>query len=175
MTDAPTQTLETKRLTLRCLTIDDLDALFALYSDADVKKYVYSEAMTVEETRDELEWAIKVYSEQPGFGLWGTIHKETGEFIGRCGLLQWTIEERPEVEVTYMLAKKYWGQGLGNEVAQALMEYGFEQLKLSRLVCCIDKENQASIKVATKTGMTFEKEVDTGEGPELLYSRIRTM
>ncbi|MBC7879419.1 MAG: GNAT family N-acetyltransferase [Anaerolineales bacterium] len=151
--------------------MDDLDALFALYSDADVKKYVYSEAMTHEETKEELEWAIKVYAEQPGFGLWATIYKETGEFIGRCGLLQWTIEERPEVEVTYMLSKKYWGQGLGTEIAQALMQYGFEQLKLPRLICCIDKENQASINVATNLGMIFEKEMDTGEGPELLYSK----
>ena len=155
--------------------MDDLDALYKLYSDADVKKYVYSEAMTYEETKEELEWAIKLYSNQPGFGLWATIYKETGEFIGRCGLLPWTIEEHPEVEVTYMLAKKYWGQGLGTEVAQALIHYGVEQLKLSRLICCIDKEKQASINVARNLGMIFEKEVDTGEGPELLHSKTLTV
>lgn len=155
--------------------MDDLDALFALYSDTDVKKYVYEEAMNFEETKEELEWIIKVYSEQPGFGLWATIYKETSEFIGRCGLLQWTIEELPEVELTYMLSKKYWGQGLGGEVTQALMQYGFEQLNLSRLICCIDKENQASIRVAQKIGMNFEKEVNTGEGPELLYSKTLTV
>jgi [ribosomal protein S5]-alanine N-acetyltransferase len=172
MTNSPTRILETKRLLLRPLTMDDLDALLALYSDTDVKKYVYTEAMTLEETREELEWAIKVYSEQPGFGLWATIHKETGEFIGRCGLLQWTIEDRTEVELTYMLAQKYWGKGLGTEVAQALMEYGIEKLNLSRLICCIDQENQASIRVAENLGMRFEKMVDTGEGPEMLYARL---
>ena len=104
--------------------------------------------MSYEETKEELEWIINVYSNQPGFGLWGTIHRETGEFIGRCGLLQWTIDEHPEVEVTYMLAEKYWGQGLGTEAAQALMQYGFEELKLPRLICCIDAENLASIRVA---------------------------
>jgi [ribosomal protein S5]-alanine N-acetyltransferase len=171
--DSPAQILETKRLLLRVLTMDDLDALFALYSDTDVKKYVYTEAMTLEETREELTWAIKVYKEQPGFGLWATVHKETGDFIGRCGLLQWMIEDRPEVELTYMLAKQYWGLDLGTEVAHALVEYGFEQLKCSRLICCIDRENQASINVAKNLGMTFEKEVDTGEGPELLYSTER--
>ena len=167
--------LESKTLIFRELTLDDLDLLYALYSNPHVKKYVYEESMTYEETMEELEWIIDVYTSQPGFGLWGIIHKETGAFIGRCGLLQWTIDERPEVEVTYMFDEKYWGHGLGTEAAQALMQYGFEELKLPRLVCCIDAENLASIKVAEKLGMTFEKEVDTGEGQELLFARTKTV
>ena len=91
--------------------------------------------------------------------------------IGRCGLLQWTIDTQPEVELTYMLGENYWGLGLGTEVSQSLMQYGFEKLKLPRLICCIDAENLASIKVAKYVGMTFEKEVDTGEGPELLFAK----
>jgi ribosomal-protein-alanine N-acetyltransferase len=170
MTDLQTKVLETKRLILRRLTIDDLDALFALYRDPEVRKYFPEGTLTYEETREELEWIINVYYGQYGFGLWATIHKETGDFIGRCGLLPWVIEQRPEVEVAYMLAKAYWGQGLGTEAAQAILDYGFEQLQLPRLICLIDRENQASIKVAKKIGMTFEKEVDDGKGPALLYS-----
>jgi len=165
--------LETDRLIFRRLTLGDLDELYSLYGNPNVKKYVYEDAMTYEETRDELEWIINVYASQPGFGLWGTILKETNEFVGRCGLLRWTIEERPEVELTYMLAEKYWGRGLGTEAARALMKYGFEELKLPRLICCIDKENLASIRVAENLGLTFEKEVDTGEGPELLFAKAR--
>ena len=163
--------LETKRILLRQLTLGDLDNLYTLYSNENVKKFVYTESMNYEETKEELDWIIDVYTSQPGYGLWATIHKETGDFMGRCGLLQWTIEERPEVELTYMFAEKYWGQGLGTEVAQALMQYGLEKLKLPRLICCIDAENLASIKVAKILGMAFEKEVDTGEGPELLFAR----
>ena len=163
--------LDTNRLIFRPLALDDLDELHTLYGNPNVTRYVYEDAMTYEATRDELEWMIDVYTSQPGFGLWGTVLRQTNEFIGRCGLLQWTIEERLEVELTYMLAEKYWGRGLGTEAAQAFMKYGFEELKLPRLICCIDTENLASIKVAETLGMTFEKEVDTGEGPELLFAK----
>jgi ribosomal-protein-alanine N-acetyltransferase len=170
MTDLQTTILETKRLLLRRLTMDDLDALSTLYRDPEVRKYFPEGTLTYEETKEELEWIINVYYGQYGYGLWATIHKETGEFIGRCGLLPWIIEQRPEVEVAYMLAKAFWGQGLGTEAAQAVLNYGFAQLQLSRLICLIDRENQASIRVAKKIGMTFEKEVDDGKGPALLYS-----
>jgi len=93
----------------------------------------------------------------PELGLWATIYRETDTFTGRCGLLLWAISGQPEVEVAFALSENYWGQGLGTEVAQAIVQYGFETLRLSRLICLIDPENQASIKVATKLGMDFEK------------------
>jgi len=173
MTDLQTKVLETKRLILRRLTIDDLEALFALYRDPEVRKYFPEGTLTYEETKEELEWIINVYYGQYGFGLWATIYKETGELIGRCGLLPWTIEQRPEVEVAYLLAKEYWGQGLGTEAAQAILDYGFEQLQLARLICLIDPENQASVKVARKIGMTLEKEGEIDGEPTLLYSRSK--
>jgi ribosomal-protein-alanine N-acetyltransferase len=171
MTDLQTNILETKRLILRRLTLDDLDALFALYRDPEVRRYFPEGTLTYEETKEELEWIINVYYGQFGFGLWATIHKETGEFIGRCGLLPWTIEQRPEVEVAYLLAKAYWGQGLGTEAAQAILNYGFEQLHVSRLICLIDPANQASVKVARNIGMTLEKEGEIDGEPTLLYSK----
>ena len=129
--------------------------------------------MTYEETREELEWFLNGHPSHPELGLWATIHKSTNQFIGRCGLLPWTINEQAEVEVAYLLDKVYWGQGLATEVAQALVQYGFEQLHLSRLICLIAPENQASCRVAQKIGMTLEKEVDgiAGDGfPTLIYS-----
>jgi ribosomal-protein-alanine N-acetyltransferase len=107
----------------------------------------------------------------PELGLWGTIHKETGQFIGRSGLLPWTIDGKHEVEVAYLLGKQYWGQGLGTEVAQAILDYGFNNLHLSRLICLIDAENLASKKVAEKIGMKFEKAGQDEIGPFLVYSK----
>jgi ribosomal-protein-alanine N-acetyltransferase len=167
------QILETNRLILRRLLPSDLDSLFALYSDPEVRRYFPEGTLTREETKEELEWFLNGHPDHPELGLWATIHKETNQFIGRCGLLPWTIEGRPEVEVAYMLAKEYWRQGLGAEAAQGILEYGFEQLNLSRLICLVDRENQASIKVATKIGMTFEKEGQDDKGPYLLYSRSK--
>lgn len=163
--------LETQRLIFRHLVLSDLDDLFALYSDSEVRRYFPEGALTYEETKDELEWFLNGHPQHPELGLWAAIHKDTQLFIGRCGLLPWTIDGRPEVEVAYLLAKAYWGQGLGTEAARAVLDYGFEHLHLSRLICLIDRENLASIKVATKIGMTFEKEGRDDKGPFLLYSR----
>lgn len=165
--------LETSRLILRHQSPDDLDSLFALYCDPDVSKYIPDAPRNYEEAREELEWHMNGHPKHPELGLWATIHKETNKFIGRCGLLPWTIDGQNEVEVAYLINKANWGQGLGTEAARAILDYGFEKLNLSRLVCLINKENLASIKVAEKIGMTFEKEGKDEMGSFFLYSRIR--
>ncbi len=165
--------IETKRLILRRQVIADLDALWALYCDPEITKYIPDAPKTFEEARLELEWHMNGHPRNPELGLWATIHKETGQFIGRCGLLPFTIDGQEEVEVAYTIARDYWGQGLGTEAAQAIVLYAFEQLKLSRLVCMIVPENQASMKVAGKIGMTFEKAMQDDLGPYLLYSRSK--
>lgn len=165
--------VETKRLILRHFVPKDLNDLFALYCDPNVRNYIPNAPGSYEEARKEMEWYLNGHPEHPELGLWATIHKESNQFIGRCGLLPWTIEGRPEVEVAYMMAKAYWGQGLGTEAAQAVLDYGFKKLQLTRLICLIDQENLASIKVAEKIGMTFEKEGRDEIGPFLLYSRVK--
>jgi ribosomal-protein-alanine N-acetyltransferase len=165
--------LETERLILRHLLPDDLEPLFALYRDPEIRQYFPEGTLSYAETKEELEWFLNGHPAHPELGLWATVYKETGAFIGRCGLLPWTIEQRPEVEVAYLLDKAYWGQGLGSEAAQAIVHYAFEQLHLTRLICMIDPENLASAKVARKIGMTLEKEMIDDKGPFLLYSRSK--
>ena len=162
--------LETNRLILRRLVLNDLDSLFALYCDPDVRKYIPDAPRNYEETRRELLWHMHGHPKRPELGLWATIHKETGRFIGRCGLLPWVIDGQAEVEVAYLIGKAYWGQGLGMEAARAVLAYGFEKLNLSSLICLIEKENLPSIRVAEKIGMKFEKEGQDAIGPFLLYS-----
>ncbi len=162
--------LETDRLILRHQTPADLESLWALYCDPDVRKYIPDAPRTYDEAREELEWHMHGHPRRPELGLWATIHKETGRFIGRCGLLPWTIDQREEVEVAYLLAKAYWGQGLGTEAARAIARYAFDELGLSRLVCLIEPENHASANVARKIGITFEREARDEIGPFLLYA-----
>jgi RimJ/RimL family protein N-acetyltransferase len=162
--------LETQRLLLRHPVMEDLDDLFVLYSDPDVVKYIPDAPRNYEETRKELEWFVNGHPKFPELGLWATVYKETGQFIGRCGLLPWTIDGQPEVEVAFALSKAYWGKGLATEAARAIAQYGFEHLHFSRLICLIDHENKGSIRVATRIGMTFEKEAKDEYGPFLIYS-----
>lgn len=163
--------LETHRLLLRHLEMADLDALFTLYSDPEMRRYFPDGTRSYEETRDELTWFLHGHPKHPKLGLWATIDKKNGRFIGRCGLLPWEIDGRAEVEVAYMIDKAYWGQGLGTEAAQGIMAHGFGTLKLSRLICLIDPGNVASVRVAEKIGMVFEKEGRDQEGPFLLYAK----
>jgi RimJ/RimL family protein N-acetyltransferase len=167
------QILETDRLILRHLERDDLEGLYALYRDPEIRRYFPEGTLSRDETREELEWFLDGHPEHPELGLWATIHKESGEFIGRCGLLPWTIDERPEVEVAYLLAREFWGQGLATEAARAIVGHAFERLEVTRLVCLIDPANLASIRVAERIGMTFEKRLADESGPFLLYSRGR--
>jgi [ribosomal protein S5]-alanine N-acetyltransferase len=120
----PMTILETDRLILRHLLPSDLDSLFALYRDPDVRRHFPDGTLTCEQTKEELEWFLNGHPEHPRLGLWATIHKDTDQFIGRCGLIPWTIGQTLEVEVAYLLDKRYWRQGLGTEAAQALVRYG---------------------------------------------------
>jgi len=162
--------LETKRLLLRRLVLGDLDALFAFYRDPDVIKYIPDAPRSYEETKEELEWFMNGNPKFPELGLWATVSRETGQFIGRCGLLPWTIDGQNEVEVAFALSKEYRGQGLATEAAGALVQYGFQHLQLSRLICLIEPHNKASINVATKIGMTFKKESKDQYGSFWVYA-----
>ena len=168
-----TNILETKRLLLRRQFLSDLDDLWALYCDPEITKYIPDAPRSREEAKEELEWHMNGHPQYPELGLWATLHKETGEFIGRCGLLPWTIEGQREVEVAYTIAREFWGQGLATEAAQGILNYGFEKLNLRRLICLIDPDNIASQRVAEKMGMSLEKRVDGIDGdnlPTLIYS-----
>ena len=63
---------------------------------------------------------------------------------------------------------------MGTEAAWAVADYGFSRLNLSRLICLIDPENRASVKVAEKIGMVFEKEIEDEHGRALLYAVSRS-
>lgn len=153
--------------------MDDLDELFTLYQDLEIRKYFPEGILSYEDTKEELEWHMNGHPRHPELGLWATIHKETGKFIGRCGLLPWEIDGRLEIEVAYLLDKNFWHQGLAMEAASGILTYAFNMLNLSRIICLIDPDNIASQKVAERIGMTLERKVDGIAGdnfPTLIYA-----
>jgi [ribosomal protein S5]-alanine N-acetyltransferase len=171
--------LETDRLVLRPLRMDDLDAVAALYADPEVRRFFPEGTLDRNETREELEWFIEIHYGRYGYGLWATVLKETGTVIGRCGLLPWAVvpgrtaglelthaPEDPaaagdvEVELAYLLARQHWGRGLATEAARAFVGYGLEHLRLRRIICLIDPANAASVRVATNAGLAIDGDVE---------------
>ena len=146
--------IETDRLLLRMFGQDDLDDLARIYADADVMRYLSGHPLTREQTAGWLNYFITGW-EDYGFGWWGVVLKESGELIGHCGLQ--FIHVTPEVEVTYGLAKVYWGRGLASEAARACLRYGFETLQLARIYALADPGNTASHRVMERVGMRFDK------------------
>jgi ribosomal-protein-alanine N-acetyltransferase len=99
------------------------------------------------------------------------MERKTGTLVGRCGLLPWSIAGIDEVELAFLIDKTRWGQGLATEAAHAIVEYSREQLRLTRLICLITPGNEASVRVASKVGMTFEREHTDQHGLCHIYSR----
>jgi ribosomal-protein-alanine N-acetyltransferase len=152
--------IETGRLVLRELTPGDAEALFRVYHEPGVLRYfVHGPPESVEVERGKIERHLAGHWGRHGFGLWATCWRETGEVIGRCGLLAQEVEGVGEVEVAYLLSPRFWGRGLGSEAARAVRDYGFGVLGRERLVSLIHRENEASKRVARAVGMGVEKVV----------------
>jgi RimJ/RimL family protein N-acetyltransferase len=162
--------LNTQRLLLRHFEPDDLEPLYALYRDPEIRKYYPDGTRTLAETKAELEWFVHGHPRNPELGLWATVERETGEFLGRCGLLPWHIQGRDEVELAFMIKKERWCEGLATEAARSIIEYARISLGLRRLVCLVIPGNAASAAVAEKVGMSFEREFTDEHGLSKLYS-----
>ena len=150
--------LETPRLLLRHLELDDLEELFALYRDPEIRRYFPDGTRTFDQTREELEWFLKGHPKFPELGLWATVEKRSGAFLGRCGLLPWEIDGRHEVELAFLIDKARWSDGFATEVSHAIIDHARETLQIQRLICLITPGNAASVRVALKVGMSFERE-----------------
>lgn len=149
--------LETARLRFRKIGPHDLDALYLMVSDPDVMKYLGFEAgalVSREEANAALEKMVEFWGEH-GFGRWAVEDKDDGQLIGLCGFRM--LENTPEL--FYIFAKASWGRGLATEAARASLRYGFEELEFERILAATRHGNTASIRVMTKIGMSYEKEI----------------
>jgi ribosomal-protein-alanine N-acetyltransferase len=162
--------LNTKRLQLRHFEREDLSPLYALYRDAEMRRYYPDGIRTLEETKEELDWFLQGHPRHPELGLWATIERSSGEFLGRCGLLPWHIEGKDEVELAFMIKKDRWREGFATEASNGIIKHAHEVLGLRRLVCLVMPGNAASAGVAAKVGMAFEREFTHAYGPSQLYA-----
>jgi RimJ/RimL family protein N-acetyltransferase len=158
--------IETERLVLCQFRLEDLDALVQLRADPEVMRYIGDQSR--EKVEQRLRYYISHY-ESHGFGMWAVIDKSTGAMAGWCGLV--FLDETPEVEVGYGVARDYWGRGLMTEAARASLRYGFERAGLPRIVAVAMPEHTASRRIMEKLGMRYEKNV-FHYGHDLVYYAI---
>ena len=149
--------LETERLVLRRFRPEDEAALFALYRDPEIPRYFPDGTRTLAETRAENEWFLDVHPHHPKLGLWATAERTSGTFLGRCGLLAWKINGTDEMELAFLISKSRWSQRRATEAARAIVQCAKADLKRDRLICLITPGNAASVRVAEKLGMRFER------------------
>ncbi len=164
--------IETKRLILRKMTIDDLDDLLLIFSDPKVMESFGGGLF--DRTKME-KWIRRNLDHQDryGYGLFSVILKESGELVGDCGLEHMEVDGMPEVEIGYDFLSSYWGRGLATEAASAVRDYAFHQLRLQRVISLIRPDNPASMRVAEKMGMVREKEWTRGDINYFVYSQSR--
>ncbi|MBL8156206.1 MAG: GNAT family N-acetyltransferase [Anaerolineae bacterium] len=163
--------LETERLILRQFEKTDAVAMSGVFGDPDVMRFGPGVQMA-----DWVSAWIRVLIEEVyptrGYGLWAVVEKSQGAFIGYCGLFHFDdLGGQPEIEVGYRLARTYWGLGYATEAVCGVRDYAFSKLGITRLVALIDPQNGASIRVAEKAGMRYEKDVllEGYDHPDHLY------
>ncbi|MDR7482064.1 MAG: GNAT family protein [Armatimonadota bacterium] len=147
--------LETPRLLLRPLTLEDAADIYAYASDPEVSRYVTWHAhRSIEDTRTFLHGALALYAAGQ-VAPWGMVHRADGKVIGTCGFVSW-YPDHGRAEIGYSLARAYWRQGYTTEAVRRIMRFGFEVMALNRIEARCEIPNVASARLLEKVGMTFE-------------------
>lgn len=169
--------IETERLTLRPLSIDDAETLLGIFSDPDVMRYWNTAPWT--KTQDALDFMTdskESMLRQESLVL-GVYLKANDELAGKCMLFSYDKASK-RAEIGFGLGRTYWGKGLIHEAGEALIQYGFNTLGLRRIEAEIDPDNQASAKALAKLGFTQEGllrqrwEVNGVVSDSALYGRL---
>lgn len=148
-------TLESDRLILRKLTLDDTDALFAIWSDDCVTSHMNISSLQDPEEAQALIQMMNDLADQGKAIRWGLESKQSGKLIGTCGINEWS-EDNARASIGYELAVDSWRHGYMTEVLQALLSHGFYQGNLNRMEALVEPDNLASIKLLEKAG--FQRE-----------------
>ena len=158
----------TPRLEHRALTADDAEAFFALNSHPEVMRF------TGEPPLRSLEEAVDAIANYPdfdtvGYGRWACVLRDSRAVIGFCGLKY--LPELDAVDVGFRFLPEHWGRGIATEACAASIAFGFDVLKLQRIIGLVLAENAASIRVLEKCGLQRGKDI-TYEGQPVLQYEI---
>ena len=147
-------TIEATRITLRRISTADVDALFEVFSNAEVMRYWSTPPLADRAAAVALVNEIHDSFERQVMLKWAVAKRADDSLIGTTTLYNLDFSNR-RAEVGYALGRDYWGQGYMQEALQALLGYAFETLDLRRLEADVDPRNTASIQ--TSSGSAFNK------------------
>ena len=155
-TSLPTEVDIDDRLVMQRLLIDDVDAVFAHFSDHRVTEYMDIDALkSRDEARDIIEWTIKLYENARGI-RWAIRDKTTDDFLGTCGFNEIVTEHGSRAEVAYDLSYDFWGQGIMRSIMPRLLSIAFEDLGLHRVQATVTPGNERSARVLERHGFQLE-------------------
>ena len=147
--------IETNRLIFRDILDSDVAGMFVLDSDSEVHRYLGKNPIkTLDEAKESINYIREQYINN-GIGRWAIIDKESNDFIGWGGLKLEDVlrSEFSYYDLGYRLIRKYWGKGIGTEIAKESLKYGFTKLNLDEICAAADIENIGSNKILSQSGM----------------------
>ncbi len=146
--------LRTARLTLREFVMTDFEAVLAYSSDPKVTRHLFFGPRDADATTDYLEGLLASQAERPRTRFELAVQENaSGRVIGACDL---SMIERHVLDLGYMLEVGAWGNGYATELARALLDAAFDDLRAARVISTVDVNNRASIHVLEKIGMRWE-------------------
>lgn len=160
--------IDTARLRLEPLGPAHADALYAIYSDPAVRRFL----ITCPNDRFDFD---RLFAHALGFaathGMWAVTRKPSGEVIGRLGFFAFGAAARPEL--AFLLSSACWGQGLATEAASAALRDAFLRRDWRAVVALVRPGNRAAIRVLAKLGMMYEQSVTIRQLDVCLYQVTR--
>ena len=169
--------LAVRRLYLREMTYDDYADLCEILQD-EKTMYAYEHAFSDEEVHEWLDRQLSRYKND-GLGLWAVIDKESGVFLGQCGITWQNCGDENVPEIGYLFKRKYWHNGYAAEASQGCREYAFNVLGFNKVYSIIRDNNYASQKVAQRNGMKIVKTIVKNyykmDMPHLVYCVERSI
>lgn len=165
------ETLETARLTLRLPRAEDLEGYAAMVADPEVNRFVGGATLALPgQAFRALGWLIGHWQLR-GYGPWIVTERASGALVGRIGgyyPLEW-----PAAEITWTLARPFWGKGYAEEASRAARDAVLAHLRPDRLVSLVATENERSAKLARRLGCTRAETILLHDTPCIVFEHPR--
>jgi RimJ/RimL family protein N-acetyltransferase len=164
------ETLETARLRLVPVSTGDFDALYAVYSEPEVSRFLITQPRSREEFRAVFAQMLELSA---SLGMWMIVDKADDHPIGRCGFYPYAGPPAAAPELAYLLSHAYWSRGLATEAAARCLDFAFRLRGWPEVVAMVRPENLLSVRVLSKLGMRRLRRITVRGIPADLYRRER--